>query len=202
MANGTQSGADEMARFFTETTPEAAVGWLRRAGTRYVIVDPTTPLFAGANRSRFPGQLQMLGRNLEDYLQVLVQRTPNGARLLPVYLPTYYQTMAARLYLADGEAVAGSGPWVFETQRIQTRDGKAAELIVSSRHFASEAEAGAYLAEHRFLRLTYGCLDPGKSCVALPAVAGLQRVFSSDPLPVSAERRVRAVKIFQVTPPD
>jgi hypothetical protein len=38
--------------------------------------------------------------------------------------------------------------------------------------------------------------------VALPAVAGLQRVFSSDPLPVSAERRVRAVKIFQVTPPD
>ncbi len=202
MSNGTQSGADDMARFFTETTPEAAVGWLRRAGARYVIVDPTTPLFAGANRSRFPSQLQMLGRNLEDYVQVLVQRTPQGARYLPVYLPTYYQTMAARLYLADGEAVPGTGPWVFETQRFQTRDGKPAELIVSSRHFGSEAEAGSYLVEHRSRRLTYGCLDPGKSCVALPAVNGLKRVFSSDPLPVSPERRVRSVKIFQVMPPD
>ena len=202
MANGTQSGANGMARFFTETIPEAAVGWLRRAGARYVIVDPTTPLFAGANRSRFPVQLQILGRSLSDYVQVLVQRTSEGARPLPVYLPTYYQTMAARLYLADGEAVAGFGPWVFETERIRARDGKPGELILSGRHFASEAEAGVYLVEHSFARLTVGCLDPGKSCVALPAVKGLKRVFSSDPLPVSAERTVRAVKIFQVMPRD
>jgi hypothetical protein len=97
MANGTQSGADDMARFDTETIPEAAVGWVRGAGARYAIVDPTTPLFAGANRSRFPEQLQVLGRNLEDYVQVLVQRTPDGARFSAVYLPTYYRTMAARL---------------------------------------------------------------------------------------------------------
>jgi len=202
MANGTQSGADDMARFFTETVPEAAVGWLRRAGARYVIVDPTTPMFAGANRSRFPVQLQMLGRSLNDFVQVLVQRTPHGARPLPVYLPTYYQTMAARLYLGDGEAVAGSGPWVFETERTRSRDGKPVELIVSSRHFASEADAGVYLEEHSSARLTVGCLDPGKSCVALPAVKGLKRVFSSDPLPVSTERTVRAVKIFQLMPRD
>jgi hypothetical protein len=44
-----------------------------------------------------------------------------------------------------------------------------------------------------------GCLNPGKSCFALPAVKGLTRVFSSDPLPISRGRVVRAVKIFAVT---
>ena len=121
---------------------------------------------------------------------------------LPVYLPTYYQTLVSRLFLADGEAVAGTGPWVFETEPTKTPTGKNVELIVSSRHFASEADAAGYLNQRRFARLTVGCLDPAESCFALPAVKGLKRVFSSDLLPISPDRVVRAVKIFQVTAPD
>ena len=201
MSNGTQAGAEEMARFYTETIPEAAVAWLRRSGARYVVVDPQAPLFAGENRSRFPVQIRMLGRNLDNYVQFLVERDSEGElKTRPVYLPTYYQTMAARLYLANGEAVDGAGPWVFETEPTSAGKGGTVELIVASRHFATEAEAAGYLAERRFARLTVGCLDPGKSCVALPAVKGLKCVFSSDPLPLSPKRAVRAVKIFQVTP--
>jgi len=106
----------------------------------------------------------------------------------------------ARLYLADGEAVDGTGPWVFETTPTPGPRGRTVELVVSSRHFASEPEAAVYLAEHASARLTVGCLNPGKSCVSLAAVKGLRRVFTSDPLPLAPGRRVRAVKIFEVMP--
>ena len=200
MSNGTQSGADEMARLYTETIPEAAVGWLRRSGARYVVVDPVGLMFGGENRSRFPTQIRMLGRHLDSYVQMLAENDGKGGmKSLPVYLSTYYETLAARLYLADGEAVAGTGPWVFETVPTTGPRGGKVELVVSSRHFKNEAEAGEYLSEWHSARLTVGCLDAGASCVALPAVKGLKRVFSSDPLPLSRVRPVRAVKIFQVT---
>jgi asparagine N-glycosylation enzyme membrane subunit Stt3 len=201
MSNGTQAGADEMARLYTETIPEAAVAWLRHTGARYVVVDPQGPLFDGISRSRLPVQIRMLGRDLDNYVQTVVQRDSDGVtRTLDVYLPTYYQTLVSRLYLADGEAVDGTGPWVFETAPTPGPRGRTVELVVSSRHCSSEAEAAGYLAEHASARLTVGCLNPGKSCVTLPAVKGLRRVFSSDPLPLAPGRRVRAVKIFEVMP--
>ena len=198
MSNGTQSGADDMARLYAETIPEAAVGWLRRTGARYVVVDPVGLLF-GENRSRFPTQIRMLGRHLDSYVQVLAENDGKGGlKSLPVYLPTYYQTLAARLYLADGEAVAGTGPWVFETAPTKGPRGRNVELVLSSRHFNHETEAAEYLSERQSARLTVGCLDAAKSCVAQAAVKGLRRVFSSDPLPLSPLTPVRAVKIFQV----
>jgi asparagine N-glycosylation enzyme membrane subunit Stt3 len=201
MSNGTQAGADEMARLYTETIPEAAVAWLRRSGARYVVVDPQGPLFDGLSRSRLPVQLRMLGRNPDNYVQTVVQRAEDGStRTLDIYLPAYYQTLISRLYLADGEAVDGTGPWVFETAPTSGPKGKTVELVVSSRHFESEAEAAGFLAEHGSARLAVGCLNPGKSCVTLPAVKGLKRVFSSDPLPLAPGHRVRAVKIFEVLP--
>jgi len=201
MSNGTQAGAENMARLYTEAIPEAAVGWLRRSGARYVVVDPQSPLFNGEYRSRFPVQVRMLGRNVDTYLQMLAERDRDGdIKPLSVYLPTYYQTLAARLYLSDGEAVEDTGPWVFETASTPARNGKMVELVVSSRHCASEAEAADYVAHHPGARLTVGCIDAGKSCVPLPAVKGLKRVFTSDPLPLSRDRAVRAVKIFEVMP--
>jgi dolichyl-diphosphooligosaccharide--protein glycosyltransferase len=201
MSNGTQSGADDMARFYTETIPEAAVGWLRRSGARYVVVDPQEPLFSGENHSRFPVQIRMLGRNQDSYVQYLAEQTSEGGfKTRPIYLPTYYQTMAARLYLSDGAAVDGTGPWVFETQPTSAPNGRTMELIVAAHRFNTEAEASAYLSRPHSARVTVGCLNPGKSCIALPAVKGIRRVFSSDPLPLSPKRAVRAVKIFEVMP--
>ena len=87
--------------------------------------------------------------------------------------------------------MSGTGPRVF---RITTEGA-----ITWSRHFDSEKEAEAYVDAHPLERLmVVGCEDPAVSCFALPAVEGLRRVFSSDPLPISPERTVRAVKVFEV----
>jgi asparagine N-glycosylation enzyme membrane subunit Stt3 len=201
MSNGTQSGAIEMARFYVETIPEAAVAWLRQTGARYVTVDPLGPLFAGQNHSRFPAQVNLLGRQLDTYYQTLYERDEDGNFLpVPVYLPTYYQTMIARLYLADGAAVAGANPWVFETAATTAPNGKTVELIVSKHQFSTQNEVASFVGERPSARLIVGCLDPSTSCVPLPAVKGLKRVFTSDPLPLSRDRLVRAVKIYEVVP--
>jgi dolichyl-diphosphooligosaccharide--protein glycosyltransferase len=201
MANGTQAGEEDMARFYTETIPEAAVGWLRRSGARYVIVDPQAPWFSGEGHSRFPVQIRLLGRSMDGYMQTLAERH-GGTETEPVavYLPAYYQTMAARLYLSNGEAVDGSGPWVFETEPSTAGNGKPVDLMVASRHFASEAEAAVYMRERSGAHFTVGCLDAAKSCLPLPAVQGLKRVFSSNLLPLLPKVPITAVKIFEVVP--
>jgi asparagine N-glycosylation enzyme membrane subunit Stt3 len=202
MTNGTQTGAEDMARFYTETIPEAAVAWLRHLGARYVVVDPQSPWFAGENRSRFPAQVRMLGHDPDGYMQMLAKRSGGTqAKTLPVYLPAYYQTMAARLYLGNGEAMEGTGPWVFETEPTQA-GGKTVDLVVASRHFESEDQAADYLKARRYAHLTVGCTDPARSCMPLPAVKGLRLVYASNQLPIDEKSPLRAVKIFEVLPED
>jgi len=198
MGNGTQIGAKKTAWFFTETAAESAVSWLRQIGARYVLIDPPMALFAGQNVSRFPVAVRIAGRDLSRYFRVLIRSTPEGPRALPVYLPDYYRTMAARLFLSDGAATSGSGPWLFITEPRASRAGTPMETISWARRFVSESEAGTYMRAHPIERFIMGCIDPGVSCFELPAIKGLRRVFSSDPLPISHERTVRAVKIFEV----
>ncbi len=199
MSNGTQAGAEDMARFFTGTSPELAVAWLHDKGARYVIVDPEEPLFAGQNESRFPQQVLIEGGNLNDYMKLLLRRTDDVATITPVYLPAYYKTMAARLYLSDGLRVTGSGPWIFRTGTILTQNGVPVPIIESATHYNTDLEAVDYLRSHSAENLTVGCLDPGVSCFNLDAIRGMRRVFSSDPAPISKARQIRAVKIFEVT---
>jgi len=199
MSNGTQAGAEDMARFFTETSPELAIAWLHDKGARYIIVDPEAPFFAGQNESRFPLQVLLRGGNLKDYMKLLLRRTEQGAQATPVYLPAYYRTMAAHLYLADGGGVTGSGPWLFKTGTIQTDHGVPVPIIESATHFNTDLEAVSYLRSHSSENLTIGCLDPGVSCFNLDPIRGIRQVFTSDPQPISKGRAVRAVKIFEVT---
>jgi dolichyl-phosphooligosaccharide-protein glycotransferase len=197
MSNGTQSGDNDLARFYLETSPESAVNWLRKAGARYVMVDPQMPL-GDPNSIFFPSAAQILGRDLRDYFRVMVQANRAIVWNVPVYLPAYYRSMAARLYLFDGAEVPGTGPWLFETQPTTTTRGTPVELIKWSQHFASEREAYAYMRANPAVKLTMGCLDPRVSCFPIPAVEGLRRVFTSDPHPVSPEDPQHAVKIFEV----
>lgn len=197
MSNGTQAGEEAMARFFLETSPEAAVTWLRAVGARYVIADPDTPWIAGYT-SFFPVAVMILNRDPGLYVRRLLQNTPQGVQALPVYLPEYYRSMALRFYAADAAATPGTGPWVFETNSGE--GGAGAELITGRRHFDSEREAYAYRDAHPFSKLTIGCLDPVVSCFALPPVEGMRLVYSSDPRPFTHGHPLSTVKIFQVTP--
>ena len=197
MSNGTQAGVETMARFYTEASPERAVGWLREVRARYVVAAPATTWLPGAPNSFFAAALVILGRDLENYRRHLVQADPDGYSDVVVYLREYYRTMAVRLYAADGAATPGSGPWLFETKPAGG-NGDAPELVTWSRHFDSEREAYEFKDAHPLQSLIAGCLNPIVSCFALPAVDGLRLVYSSDPRPVRPQGGIHAVKIFEV----
>lgn len=192
-ANGTQAGSREMAAFLTSADAQSAMESLGRLGAQYVVVDPRTPFFGAVGRSYFPTLLLDAQRDTLDFYRVLMQEVDGQRRPLVAYLPRYYRTMAARLYLADGEAVRGGNVWVFETA---VENGR--ENVIGQQQFASESEALAFVQDHRDRSLVMACIDPGRSCVDVDAVPGVRRVFSSDPLPISPERPIRAVKVFEV----
>jgi asparagine N-glycosylation enzyme membrane subunit Stt3 len=192
-ANPTGAGAPDMASFFTSADPAAALDSLRQLGARYFVLDPRGPVFGAVERSIFSALLTETERDPHDFFRLLIQESAFERRPLPVYLPRYYRSMAVRLYLTDGEAVTGRDAWVFETQ-----EKSGLETIVWSQRFALGREAAAFLDAHPERRLLLACIDPGRSCVDLEAADGLRRVFSSDPLPVSPERPLRAVKVFEV----
>jgi dolichyl-diphosphooligosaccharide--protein glycosyltransferase len=192
-ANGTQAGATDMAAFFTGADPAAAMDSLRRLGIRYVVMDFHAPLFGIPGPSNFPAMLAESQRDPRDYYRILMQGAGANRRPLVVYLPQYYRSMAARLYLLDGEAATGRDVLLFETQ---VEDGW--DTVIWRREFATESEAAGFAAGHPERSFLMACIDPGRSCVSLEPLAGVRRVFSSDPLPLSLERPLRAVKIFEV----
>ena len=199
MSNGTQSGAEEMAKFYLETSPEAAVMRLRLDGARYAIVDQRMPYFPEQVDTYFPMMAQFLGRDASEFTQVLMDRNEGVGKPVLVFLRSYYETMAMRLFVYDGQAVTGDGPWAFEVGRDRTMDGRDVDVIRSSRHCANQAEVLRFLAEHPDSRVSVGCLDPHRSCIDLAPVKGMRRVFATDPLPAARDHAVRGVKIFEVT---
>jgi asparagine N-glycosylation enzyme membrane subunit Stt3 len=206
MANGSGAGTTqeearqrigEMASFYASTFPEAALHILRRSGARYVIADPSLPVIpAMAARSVLPFIQKAAGYDSDNSFRIYWHDAGGFRKPMYVYFADYYHAMGVRLFLNDGKAVRGTGPWVF---RIQT-DTVKHEVLTGALHFDSEREAGNYMAAHHTENLIVGCTEPLDSCFDVEPVRGLRRVFSSDPAPLSLKRDIETVKIFELEP--
>ncbi len=202
--NGFAAGTDEkatvqathhMAAFYSGTFSDSAVNLVRNRGVRYVLVDARTTANPGIfSRTVLPAMRKMTGGLTRDVFGLMWQRQSGNMQPVVVYLEDYYRTMGVRLYLSDGEAVRGTGPWVLEVQK----DSGGRPMIVKSRHFSVARDAGEYIGAHGGQNLMAGCLDPVMSCFDVEAVRGLRRVFTSGQPSALPERSVSAVKIFEV----
>ncbi|HEY1337814.1 MAG TPA: STT3 domain-containing protein [Bryobacteraceae bacterium] len=191
-ANGTQAGAVETAQFLSDPLPQSAVESMRRLELRYVVIDPSLPLFDMAGGSHFVAILSWAGRLRDDYFRVFYTAAENGLHPVVVYLPDYYRSLAVRLYLYDGRAVEPKNEtFVFSTSG-------APPIIRWNRRFETQSAAEAFVLTHPAERLTLGGVSPAATCVALEPVEGVHRVFSSDPSPIRPDRVIRAVKVFEV----
>jgi dolichyl-diphosphooligosaccharide--protein glycosyltransferase len=130
-ANGAADSAPETARFLTDTLPEEAARDAARIGARYAVTDPETVTLA------LPSMVRAAGRRIEEYSRVLHVVGDDGRdRRLRVYLPAFYRSMGARLYLFDGRRASSDGAQVFVTET-----GAGVERFVSVHRFGSEKEA-------------------------------------------------------------
>jgi hypothetical protein len=203
-ANGTQAGAREAAAFFTSTDPAEAIAEAGELGVRYVIVDHAIPAVQLAasdyTNSQFRAMAGWTDRPLQDYMGVFnLPLDGGGGTPVLIFYPEYFQSMAIRLYLHDGEA---HQPVNAATVFALRESGGPLKTISSRRTFETYEQARRYMDARPDQDLLLGSLDPFKSCVPLEAVEGLRLVFDSSPGSVLGEDgRARAVKIFEHTQP-
>ena len=206
MINGFAAGTDEtatvqatrdMAAFYSGTFSDSAVNLVRSRGVRYVLVDArVTANPAIFSRTTLPAMRKITGGLTRDVFGLMWQRRGGTVQPLVVYLEDYYRTMGVRLYLSDGEAVRGTGPWVLKVEK----DSGGRPTITGSLHFSVAREAGEDISAHGGLNFIAGCLYPVVICFDVEAVRGLRRVFTSGQPSTFPERSVNAVKIFEVEP--
>lgn len=193
---GGQTRTRDMARFYASVFPDSAVNLLRKMSARYVFVDPTIASFPTmVGRSKFDAIERTAGSDSENFYRTLWHDEDGYRKPMFVYFADYYRTMGVHLYLNDGAKVRGTGPIVFRIQNDGIHD-----VITRAFKFIAARAADDFVETHRAENLVVGCDDPVVSCFDVEAVSGLDRVFTSDPSPISIKREIHAVKIFEVEP--
>jgi dolichyl-diphosphooligosaccharide--protein glycosyltransferase len=183
-SNGTQAGVEQTARFYAEIDAANAMARLDRMGSRYVVVDPSVG--GGGDNSIVLSILEAGGRPVKPYLRIFLQ----DGRPVIVYLPSYYESMAVRLYLYDGgPAIANAGTWVLHGRNLT---GQLYPTLDFARQFPTQQEAREFLQGRPPQGYVIGGLDPSASFIPLDGVPGLRLVYSSGgPGSVKVFERVR-----------
>ncbi len=191
-ANGGESGATETSRFLTETFPADAQREMQELGGRYVAIG------AGVISVELPGIVSNARRRIDDFSRQFYLSNPNGAPVpVRLYLPDFYRSMAARLYIFNAHRVDTSekGVQVFLTSFVDSR-----EIIGSVLRFTNEAEAQDWMKKNSNISAVLASADPTRSCVDLEELSWLQPAFVSRQETIALGRQPVAVKVFALRP--
>ena len=192
--NGTQAQASPVAQFLTETDPDQARSLLAQTGTRYVMLNPDLLT------SDWPALVVWADGDDARYRKKIFGVGARGRGVpITIYLQDFYRSMAARLYLFDGQSAPGHVRMtVFTTRRERSVSGHDYDVLISKREFPSEQKAFDYMAANIGETMVLGSMDPTVSCVELEALPWAKRVFTSDETPLAGNRVPHAVKIFEI----
>lgn len=189
VSNPYQAGVDTAARFYLERDPAVAVEQLRKLGVRYALAGPELLMSSLGEitpaDSKVDAMHAWIGAD-RDEMYGLARRADTGEPLL-VFLPPYFQTMAARLSLYAGQGTEARQLTLLRLDRSQRP-----WLLMQDRAFESEASRDLFQAEHGDEGWEPGSLDPYRSPVSLEPVQGLQLVFKSQ------FRSLPAVKVYEL----
>jgi len=165
-ANGEVDGAIDTSRFLLETDPNDALQNLRSNGMRYVAIGP------GQISTELPSIARMGAHDLGRYARIFYLQAPGQPKVrLNVFLPAFYRSMAARLYLYDGQRVeAKKGIRVFLTSLAGSASAAVEPVVQSVREFPSEKDAEKWIDEHPLESATPGSDDPTTTCVDLDEI--------------------------------
>jgi asparagine N-glycosylation enzyme membrane subunit Stt3 len=192
-ANGEQAGAADMARFLTAATPDDALRTMKESGAKYAAIGPGSITFD------LPSLVTLAGRQIDQYSHVFYMPVGGQRVRIRVYLPAFYRSMAARLYLFDGRRIETTqGVRVFLTTPFLSPSGANEETIQSVRTFASEKEAEGWMALHPYETVTLGSADATVSCVDLEEIPWVKEVFVSNHERIVGNQQPNAVKIFEL----
>jgi hypothetical protein len=192
-ANGEANGLVYTSRILTETDPDAALRNMREIGARYVVV--------GSRQitSELPALITMSDRDPGQYSRIVYLPAPGAKRVpLRVFLPAYYRSIAARLYLFGGERVQAQTVRVFVTTPLATASGASEETIQLVRTFGTEGDAERWMHQQPLASAFLAGDDPARSCVDLEELPWLKQAFASRQERIQPGQQPAAVKIFEL----
>jgi dolichyl-phosphooligosaccharide-protein glycotransferase len=194
-ANGGESGAVETSRFLTDTLADEALREMRAVGARYAALSPALLRF------QMTLLVRTAGRHVDDYVRFVSFRAPGGKTAHGIlYLPSFYRSMAARLYLFDGRAVDTRlrGVDVYVTTG-HPAGGLFDETVSAVYHFGSASEARHWVEEHPERSATLGSTDLELSCSDLEQIPWMRLAFESRGEGPFSLKHPGHVKIFERT---
>jgi dolichyl-diphosphooligosaccharide--protein glycosyltransferase len=192
-ANPSQDPAPvkKVASFFIAQDEEAAETIADEMQTAYVIMDYQTAT------SKFWAVATWADKSPSEFFEVFWDPKANQQKLF-IY-PTYYQSMATRLYSFNGTAQAGLNPLVVQYAVRTTAQGSYKE-VVSQQQFATYAEASAFVSSQTSKDYTIVGTDPAVSPVPLEALEHYKPVYASEnKVAVSSAGQTPEIQVFERT---
>lgn len=198
-SNPTHIGVDDTAAFYTATDEGQALEALRKLRARYVVVDPSIPFHSTSPSNKFGAMLPFARRSPDRFYGHFFARAGAGYRSVTFYFPEYFESMAARLYLFDGQQAAATDVWVIQYMD-QDLGGRHMRAITEAKQFKSYEEALRYqeelLEKPRVTTVRIASVDPAKSCVPVKPLAGFRLVHQA-----GGAGTFQRVKVFEVINP-
>lgn len=186
-ANPTQARAREAGQFFTALNESSANELADRFGSKYVVIDYAMPI------SKFYAMVEWAeketGKSVDEFYEYYYLQQQDGARLVPLYYPSYYQSIVARLYNFDGKAVIPTESVVISYTEEKGIDYK---IITSGESFSSYEDARAYVGNQTSGNYRIVGTNPFSSPVPLEELNSYELVYQSE-----ATISATTVKIFE-----
>ncbi len=202
VANPTQAGAPDAARFFVAQDEASGAALLDEEGARYVIVDSNLPIlrYPDGDRGAFTTFPLWAGEDAAAYFETYVSRA-NGRRTeVRCFYPEYYRSMCVRLYCFGGRAVVpNNSTWVITFMERTEESGARVKEILTSQRFATYDEARAFVATQQGQNVRIVGTDPLASCVPLERLERFSLVHGSPSAIGAGQLKLPWVQIYEYT---
>jgi oligosaccharyl transferase (archaeosortase A-associated) len=214
-ANPGQANADKAGQFFTAQNETSAQEIVKQydLGTKYVMID------YAMTTGKFYAMAEWAGKSEDEFYQVYLAPVSSDAlQPLGLYYPAYYESIVARLYNFDGEAVVPSAnstvaiSWQSTTGKelldggykmivsggtaMAINQGARYAVIIGGQFFSSYEEAEAYVSTQQPGNYDIGGLNPFATIVPLEELNSYKLAYQSSPTITAT-----TVKIFEYLGP-
>jgi oligosaccharyl transferase (archaeosortase A-associated) len=193
-ANPSQAHAVEAGQFFTAQNESLANEKAEELGTKYVVIDSLMPT------SKFYAMADWAGINESEFFGVYyipAQQTGGQGQWGTLLYPAYYQSIVARLYNFDGQAVTPTQSIVISWDEKVTSGGVEYKEVTSAQSFTTYEEAEAYISSQTSGNYRIVGTSPFSSPVPIEELSSYKLVYQSEATTTMVGQTLPSVKIFE-----
>jgi asparagine N-glycosylation enzyme membrane subunit Stt3 len=187
------AGARELvARLFTAQSELAANEFSNYLNSKYIIIDFSTI------KSVYGDLATYAGTSSDQFSDIYYVPANGGLKPVVYYYPQFYQSLAVRLYIFNGEEITSKSTDVISYVEKLTPDGFRYKEVIDTKTFTSYEEAVDYIAAQDSGSYRIVSSDPLSSPIPLEKLEHYKLVFSSSQSSsISMNQTVPTVEIFE-----